>query len=236
MAVFSQITVLPEEIGRLEGLETLSLCDLPNLKSRPRSLCQLQRLKYLQVNTCGALQSLFGDDDPRDAHMGAVGHELAGRIACFELAGHTGSSSAAGSCWGSEESDTALETLDLMDCSLLAQLPSGLRQMGKLQKLDEQKEEDGGRECGENEGEEGEEGEWEDGEESEGEGSKGDGSEREGTAERGRWSEMEMRRTRSEEVNLMNKDDSEEERAANFTGSTGDASGGADLATLFATL
>ncbi|CAI5489020.1 unnamed protein product [Closterium sp. Naga37s-1] len=106
LVVCSQITALPEEIGWLEALETLSLCDLPNLKSLPRSLCQLQRVKDLRVNDCGALQSLFGDEELGDAHTGAAGHDLAGRISLLQLASYTGSSSAAGSYGGSEESDT----------------------------------------------------------------------------------------------------------------------------------
>ncbi|CAI5466809.1 unnamed protein product [Closterium sp. Yama58-4] len=111
----TQISALPEEIGWLGGLETLELYELPKLKSLPRSLCQLQRLKYLQVRNCSALQLLFGDED-----LGVVpyGYGLGAGSTRLEFAGHTGCSSAAGSSGGSEGKDKSvllpsLESLEI---------------------------------------------------------------------------------------------------------------------------
>ncbi|CAI5466794.1 unnamed protein product [Closterium sp. Yama58-4] len=91
----NQITALPEEIGHLGALEKLRLSKLPDLKSLPRSLCRLQRLKFLEVNSCSALQTLFGDE-----HLGTAGHDLGGRITCLSLGGEASSSF---SCRGTEE-------------------------------------------------------------------------------------------------------------------------------------
>ncbi|CAI5531570.1 unnamed protein product [Closterium sp. Naga37s-1] len=125
---------------RSDGWERLKLklSQLRDLKSLPRSLYQLPWLNSLEVSSCLALESLFGDEHTgdaytggahtggehtgdahtgdahtRDAHTGdahteAAGQELGGRITRLEVAGHTGSSNGAGSCGGSEESGTGV--------------------------------------------------------------------------------------------------------------------------------
>ncbi|CAI5479914.1 unnamed protein product [Closterium sp. Yama58-4] len=128
----TRIKALPQEIGRLGELVTLKLLLLPNLKLLPHSMYQLPRLKSLQVSSCSALESLFGDKDQGGAHMGvarkgdartgASGQDRGGRIARLELASHTGSSRAAGSCGGLEKSGTGvlLPSLEVLE---LAELP-----------------------------------------------------------------------------------------------------------------
>ncbi|CAI6003994.1 unnamed protein product [Closterium sp. NIES-65] len=80
------------------------------------------------------------DAHTEDAHTGAAGHDLAGRITLLEVPGHTGSSSAAGSCEGSEEGDTgvwlpSLEVLRLVNLPL-QQLGPSLGSFSSLTRLE----------------------------------------------------------------------------------------------------
>ncbi|CAI5460433.1 unnamed protein product [Closterium sp. Yama58-4] len=150
-----QIKALPEEIGRLGTLEKLRLSELPDLKSLPRSLCQLQRLKYLEVSSCSTLESLFGDEN-----LGAAGHDLGGSRALLSLGGEALNSF---SCGGSKESGESvffpslevfklsalplqrlgpslgsfpsLTKLEILEMHRLTSLPASISHLSRLQSL-----------------------------------------------------------------------------------------------------
>ncbi|CAI5468018.1 unnamed protein product [Closterium sp. Yama58-4] len=57
-----KVTILPEGIGRLEALETVTIARMDGLKQLPSSLVRLPRLRVLEVRVCDKVSALLGDE------------------------------------------------------------------------------------------------------------------------------------------------------------------------------
>ncbi|CAI5952324.1 unnamed protein product [Closterium sp. NIES-65] len=104
-----KIMVLPEGIGWLVALEVIKLGRMNGLKRLPPALLELLRLRVLEVRGCEGLVMVLGDENEHESgvpHLSAA----AARV-----------------------SRAADETLDIIDCFKLKQLPESFVNLSKLQ-------------------------------------------------------------------------------------------------------
>ncbi|CAI6005461.1 unnamed protein product [Closterium sp. NIES-64] len=140
-----KIMVLPEGIGWLVALEVIKLGRMNGLKRLPPALLELLRLRVLEVRGCEGLVMVLGDENEHECTTGGYLpsnsnsssssssallpslQRLKVRPACV-AAGVPHLSAAA-----ARVSRAADETLDIIDCFKLKQLPESFVNLSKLQ-------------------------------------------------------------------------------------------------------